>query len=819
VAYRLGQEWSRSASEGVQRDFAELRARGWYNEGNNLTSLRNEVRDPAREDTLVTLIAGYDHLDDRASLRDFFHLDDRAIWTICLKRSFRRWLEARFAQTFDARDEAPTLDKMDDLIRSLFEHGLADLSGISRYLEGLSLDEVTTAREAYELMLKELGAFKLPPLVGLARARGKKRPADYISRAQDFASYALFLDDSQRKKALGAIDRFVESHQDEELDAEVLGAFGSLDEMLKALRRYITERSAPDRERLLQADFVYLNDQVLGAKSAGPRSSRAPAARKLQGLAPEVFLRALWLTLGDYSDDCQARGMWPAEDLGEITLQSTLFKHDFDAGETDDADGSSDQELARAFLHRALGGLDQLLEDRIELKREGGELIPLHSRLCPGEQNKMLAYHKTSVAEPTFAFRVTLTRADKSPFHREFLWRLPQNHPARLLVSLFAWALDSFRHGGNALPAYAAPHMPEIFMARDEDEVNRLLGVALSRESRRMVNLLSAQGIAPDDPALRPLLELSRRYQVFLGDWESAGFFAALASSYDALRQAYTDAGVTFLRRRRESALQPLMLKAFLMVDAASAADKSWMGDPKQLPCAVATPLHPAVLDMIRHQHVFLCDSFCACANGELTERRKDWFAAKTWNRMVDLAQISRPILGTLKAEQGTLDSRVRSYGYFHLVGQCRAPSSGSGARLLLEYEDEEDDEITDAELFRETPASALVQRTLVDYAKLHSHADDGLAIGAYCGREVQPIIAGIDAFLEEKLPARNGQLYGLRITIYSAGRDDSAVMSWLDAWRNRWQEAELAPGKQHYGNCRITIAYRVVTGEQSQAQ
>ena len=34
----------------------------------------------------------------------------------------------------------------------------------------------------------------------------------------------------------------------------------------------------------------------------------------------------------------------------------------------------------------------------------------------------------------------------------------------------------------------------------------------------------------------------------------------------------------------------------------------------------------------------------------------------------------------------------------------------------------------------------------------------------------------------------------------------------WLDAWRERWQEAELTSSKRHYGNCRISIAYRVIS-------
>ena len=46
VAFRLGQEWSSGGSEPVRTHFQLLRGRGWYNEDNNLTRLRNELRNP-----------------------------------------------------------------------------------------------------------------------------------------------------------------------------------------------------------------------------------------------------------------------------------------------------------------------------------------------------------------------------------------------------------------------------------------------------------------------------------------------------------------------------------------------------------------------------------------------------------------------------------------------------------------------------------------------------------------------------------------------------------------------------------------------------
>jgi DNA phosphorothioation-dependent restriction protein DptH len=255
------------------------------------------------------------------------------------------------------------------------------------------------------------------------------------------------------------------------------------------------------------------------------------------------------------------------------------------------------------------------------------------------------------------------------------------------------------------------------------------------------------------------------------------------------------------------------------VVDEREATAGEWQWKT-ELVCAVATPLHPAVLDMIRQQHTFLAESFCLEASEELTRRAARPFSPRTWSRVTDLARIERPVFGTLMNSAGALDSRVRSYGYFHLVGQCRAESAQLSARLLLEYEDEDDgEEISDSELFGETRSSRLVYHTLMDYRALHAHADDGIAVGAYCGREIQPVVAGIDAFLREVLgdTDRGNRPYGLQVTVFSTGRDDSAVTRWLNAWRDRWQQAELTESTRHYEHCRIAIAYRVVEDQRRQ--
>ncbi len=809
IAYGLGQTWQRSGSLEEQADLQEMRERRWYNEGNNLTSLRNRVREPSMEDTLVTLLAGYDHIDDRASLQDFFHLDDRSIWQICLRGSFQLWVEARLLEVVNVGDEAAPLERIAEVLRTAYEQGLADLPAISTYLERLDVAGVSTGSEALRLVLGNLGPFKLPAMPGLARGRGRRRLADYVGPAQEFLNYGAFLDASARAKAVAAVRAFRASDPGEP-DEGALGAFRSLDELLRSLEEYIETGSDEERERLLSADFTYIHDKVLGFRPK-KNGTRSASPRRLRGIAPEVFLRALWLTLGEYGAEAKERAVVPEEDLHGIALRSLAFKHDFDGGEDGEWGVQSDKDLAAAFLRKALGGIDAFLEQHIQLgEGEGREPVKLQSSLAPGEQNTVLAYQKTHVGEPTLRFVVILSCGADEAFKREFLWCLPQNHPSRLLVDLADWALKGFARSGNALPAYAVPYMSEVFLARDSDEVTRVVSAAVKSEGRRIVDLLSAEGIEGGDPALTPLHKLSIDYQSFLRELDRAGLFAALEHRYDDLRRSYAKACEALLDHWVESSLQPLLLKAFLLVDGRDAGEEHWKWD-SHLECAVASPLHPAVLDMIRHQHSFLCESLCVLATDGLREPGGRALNERAWDRIVDLAQIERPVFCTLKDSARAVDSNVRSYGYLHLVGRCRAPSTQLSARLLLEYQDEDEEEITDADLFRASRTSALVRNTLLDYRALHSHADDGLSIGAYCGREVQPIIAGIDAFLERILPERGDRPYALQITVLAAGRDDSSLTRWLDAWRGRWQEADLTASKRHYENCRIGVAYRVV--------
>ena len=131
----------------------------------------------------------------------------------------------------------------------------------------------------------------------------------------------------------------------------------------------------------------------------------------------------------------------------------------------------------------------------------------------------------------------------------------------------------------------------------------------------------------------------------------------------------------------------------------------------------------------------------------------------------------------------------MRSYNYFHLIGDSQEASSLITSKLLLRYDDVEDEEITDTELFRETQSSRLIKQVLLDYKDLYPFANDGISIGSYCGKEIQPVIAGIDSYLVELLTKQREREYSLQLTIFSDSRDDSTIMQWVNTWKDRCRQ------------------------------
>lgn len=814
IAFQLGKIWDEFGTPDDQKNLSVARTLGWYNESDNLTSLRNSMRDEST-DCLLVLLAGHEHIHDKESLRDFYRLDQESIWQSVLKRSFVHWVEKALADHVNRDDNITEFEEISEFLTAIYDLGLSDLVAMSSFLEDLDKQfrQISVGRDAYRIILENLDPyFGLPKLNGVLGGTSRRGVKRYITSAQEFFHYTMFLEARDRKKALDTINDYQErlhreERQDDGWDRLDLGAYESQDELCDALKDYIENGTKESIPKLKTVDFTIILDKILGHKDKGGVRLRK-SAKTVRGVVPVVFLNAIWDALARFAQEQKRSRTLGLESLKRIRLVGVSFRHDFESiGEDDET--LEARQRARAFLTTLLGGVDTFLQERLFSREpeKGSESMEVLCQLLPADDEK-LTYKRSMNAEPQFQFRVILENVDGASFHQDYIWPLPANHQSRLVVSLYEWLNRQYEQSGDVLPVFSAPFVAELAMAKDEEEATRLLELCLASKDTALINLLNvAEHLERKEKNL--IASLSYAYRQFAWSCLNEGMFEALNKHYQELRSAYRDLLSEYLSRARESSLGPLLYKAFLLLPQAETRPVALWNE--HLPGAVVTPLHPALLDMILHQGIYLCESFSELVVRSLKHPSSRSFSVRNFDRMVDLSKIQRPLYGLLSDAHKNLDTNIKSLGYVHMLGSLTEDVSILGAKLFLEDDlVDEDDEIDDAGLFRETRTSQLICRTLSDYRDLYSFAKDGISVAAYCGGEIQPLIAGLDEYIQ-LVASESGRSYSLQLTIFSDGLNDRSILRWVEAWKDRWQLAELTEAKSHYQNCQISVRYRVV--------
>lgn len=815
------------------RGKAKAREHDWLDDRDSLTYYRSQPPLPGKINLVV--LCGADRVTDAGSLADFHRCDLDAVWQVQMKGSFQTWVGKKLKTVGLETGEGTELREFDRLLVPLVDHGKADLLSIANWLEKLDLNSADTVRDAQKIMLGQLVTFNLPKFTGFPLGRKRASLAPYIEKANAFFSYTMFLDARERDKATKAIDQIREALAQEEdvgvpLEAEeVRGPYADGAAFLTGLRNYIQNEDHTDRERLLQCDFVTIMDKVLRfRKKDGP--PRKPILHRLSGSPVEVVLHAVWQTFREFGRDKH----FPDAQVQGIEIVADRFKHDYEnSNENEEIDATVDRtELARLYLLRLLGGVDGLVNARLALPGTEGENLRVNCELADDEV--ACVYGKT--AEPQLEFSVRLIHdAGDIPFRCKFAWRLPEIQTFRLAVAMLQWAkvaLDADPFIWK-LPVFHLPYYEELLRATDDEETRRVM-LHCVRDARpddaKVTNLLSREWLASDDVLLSPLKVLAEKYALFVHAANQTGLHAALFSErWTELRQAQAAVGRFVVEDSGGAGSQmgAMLLRSFLVVQRrGSQTGVAWGTEPFER-SGVATVLHPAVLEMLEAQVLFLFSCFNAA--GALERRREDRrkaFAENIWSGYVDLASIQAPIVGLLYNEDQNLDTNVRGQELIHRIGSPPESDATLSTRLLVRYDSIGDDEdVADVEMFRESRESKLLFRLMTDYFRLHPHARDGLNLAVFRNQDIQPIIAAVHQYLNKLADPQDRRYYVLNperrkpyaigVTVFTESGDDVDVARWIEQWRERWEAAETEIKFQAYRRCRFAVAHRIVEARQ----
>jgi DNA phosphorothioation-dependent restriction protein DptH len=833
IAAALTAEWS-------DLGIAQARSNGWLSEGRDLTYTRSIVN----TDTnclLVIVLCGADQVTDSAGLADFHTCDPDMIWNEDLRGSFSSWTEEKLKSVGMHGYCPDDLTTIDRVIKPIFTSGTGDLLQLSDWLEKLDLSLAADVTDVPRLMLANLQAFGLPVLSRFPFNQKRKQLGPYIHKALEFFNYTLFLEAQQRDKALKAVaslQKAIFEGDDPGIsfdDEEVCGPFASGQELLVGLKDFIENDGQSERDKLMRCDFIVIWDDILKFKDKAKKEKKE-STKKLTGSPVEVLLSATWMTLREFyiehKDESEI-------DIKSIEIFPVLFKHDIDSAEDENnidngiGDAAENAEYARRYLIRLIGGIDELLKKHININNTDGSEIAIFSELLSPEIN--CRYAKT--AEPVLEFTVIISSEHK-PLKRKYGWRLPEHHVYRLSIDLLRRAKLSIASLQEIykLPVYHISYFEELLQATADEEVQRVLLHAIRDErifNGALTNLLSGDWSKIDDPLSPKLKLLAEKYDRFVTATSSKGLFSTIFSTqpeWPDLRKAYAESfeAALALTDISQSSLIGMLTRAFLIVEQRSLnLDDTWHADLHEH-SGVATILHPSVVEMLEAQIVYLTRCFNFAANKELSKTpSRESFKAHIWRTYVDLSSIQSPLTGLLSDESKNLCADVRGSELIHRIGSSSKIDASLSTRLLVRYNEctEDDSNLNDVEMFRETSESKLLLRLMQDYFDLHPHARDGLSIAVFRNKDVQPVIAAVHSYLKVLATKPSKQKsnkryvlneerrspYAISVTIFTESNDESDIFNWVQQWKERWEAAETESKYELYRNCRFSVAHRIV--------
>ncbi|MDY0132614.1 MAG: type IV secretion system DNA-binding domain-containing protein [Desulforegulaceae bacterium] len=798
----------------------------WLDNDGNLTRYRNQEFDRNKYDKCLIILGGVDLINDSASLADFHSCSSTIIWNSeeGLNRSFSAWIEILLDENSIAY-ELDTIKEFDKILKALVERLPTDIVQISSFLEAINLSGVQDGKDFLQRALSSLEFFNLPDLSGFINIK-KKNIGPYIDSASSFVSYSMFIDETNRKKFCKKIKDYKDEKGLENFlsDENKTGSYSSDNKFLDALYSYVEKDDQSVKKDLIACDFITIKDKILKFKPATKKSDTATkkeTIKKLDMDPLESILSGIWITLSKFKKDAEKNSLIAKDQIKEIKINSEIFEHDFEGGSALDSETE-----AKSFLKVFLGGLDVWFNEpeRIFIKNDSLEdnKVKIDSNIfndnihCQYKANK----------EPNLVFSVKINSFDEEIFvEKKYLIRIPDISPYKISKELFDKVFDDLKQAKNSavLPVFFVPFYDELMLSKDSLEANRVLMQAIRNSEKITIDLLKpiSDELKNEDSNFSNFVrKLGFEFCEFVQNVCENGLYYAVSnkSSWSSLRQTFIDLFDCFLDEKNniDNDFGTILHRLFFIVKEKQENQiESWVWD-KFENSAVATILHPSVLEMFQAKIIYLFECFNYESNKNLNSPKRNSFQIKAWDYYLDLSTIKMPLCGLIKS-QDVFDSSVRGEDLIHILGSIDGTESSLSTRIILKY-DNFDEDIKDYVLFKETRESKLIYRIITDFLELYPHANDGLNISVFQNLDIQPLIAAIDKFMKEK--SNNISLnYNLNITIFSETADDRALSNWIEEWRERWEVSEVEESLAHYRNCNLKLSHRIVKSDNNYEQ
>ena len=770
ISKGLWQTWSTEDKARLTQSEAVLR--DWVDLDDQLTTFRNKSH---------CVFFGFDHASDKGSLKDFHLVREDVLWSRVLGRSYRLWVERIAEQLGDKNESA--IEAIEGFLNTVERFNAGRLLRVANFFDDILGRNPDSLRDVVSECYASLASWGGLPLLNLPMGRNLAKTHGLIELGYRFATHALFVSKAERDKTLKKLasaelgDENIAPFALPEPVKEGALPYTTAEDYLEDVRAFVRENSADSLGHLQQFDARPL--LTLLQKRVKKEGNSAPKATILKGYSDVVFLQALKLTIQRLFDEYDNKVQ--AEDLDDIKIKLTFYEADVPDPELD--------------IYRLLNGIvgavvpEKLsfpdLQQDIPVTLEGLDKI----NFGPARSTAKIA------------FTVVINSAlDVAPFEQEYVWPISTSHPERLRLVLSELTLRSLATlSAPRLPTFQIGGFDELFSAIDEQDAHRLL--MLGMNDFRVTN-------AFNDVATHPLYSelissctaLTSYYKEHLDNILDEGFYAANTKIHRVIT-AYSQVVRQVIEGKSGAEyVLPCLYRAFLAVRSTDTPSQPY------LDAAVALPVSPFVLELSSARAVFLRDGFCEVVaelfnNGSAA-------AEQRWQRLVELAELRRPITALVADANRSLTTASQAFGLTHLIGVADCRSLPVASQSLMRQETFDEDDLS--QKLQPSGRARIYEELIRAYQTLHSHANDQLSLLFTNIAEIDVVLSGVDRWLNRYLIETVWQptQFHLTLKVVTTGVATTTAVNMLVAWKNVWTES----GFPRQRKCSIHIGHRHAT-------
>jgi DNA phosphorothioation-dependent restriction protein DptH len=806
------------------RNYAILK--NWNCKLGSLTAYRNQ---PKMDETLprLLILIGVDKILDQAGLADFLRCDLDIIWKEQMKNHFGSWINLMIdPNNFDnsPKEKIP----LDNFLITLKK--FTDLEKVSSWLMKIDLSDLSS----YSMILNRLGqhTHQICSYWGnLIDQKSIKNAKKLLAESESILSRNRFLNDLNKSNAIRKLDKAI---QDNEWDtycktkdsAIFFEPFqGDLLAAAITLRNFINDCSQEgDFAKIASCDILHINKLLSISKK---EKKARETIRYFKGSPLEMLLSAIWSACCDFAgatpDNTDSMDI---KRILKIEIIPQKYYHTHVSVGDEILTHAELAQIAFEQLHKVIGGIDQLITTEVSnCFSEINENCSIISNLEDKEQYQI---EPKTTGQMKLFFKIQILDIQENNYSMNCCWRVAENDIYRLSVQLVDLAFSEMSRemqSGNRwayLPEFHLPHYEEFFSSVDSDDTNIILMQSLADIPEKECfssNLLDPYYNSTEDLYVETTLKkVSILYFRCLEKIVEEGLYHLISNQTNLLTEliaAYSEALKVYAENYSEwksKRYYPQTLLSAFWICKPSNPNETL----SHLESGLISILHPALMEMLMHQTVYLIGAFSSDISSLVDNDKID---KGLWRRSIEMGALQSPLPAIIYNGDQNISTEIQGNGLLYRIGVPRISESIASTRLLLSAL--EDDEVSNnTELVKTTSESNLITSLLRDYVKYNPNSFDGLSISIFNSTNLQAIIAGIHGFLAAQALADRNFLdesrlvrpFIINLHFYSFASEETGFETLIQQWSQFWDEGSGINTHDFYRKCQITISSRLIS-------